>query len=131
MIHDFPFSYSISVDDMAFGDPYKYVKFDLDEKEIELWDDAIFAADNKYRQEEHNIYTYNYGDITFTAIKIQRKKELYYDQCLLDVDNTKQLFILWAYSQNLSRLSDHADCIFYVKKTDDILAKHYLNNCFI
>ena len=53
IIHDFVGPYTISTDDMAFGNPTKYVILDV-KKSVE-WDTAIKAADNQYRKLVHNL----------------------------------------------------------------------------
>jgi hypothetical protein len=57
-IHDFAGSYYVSIDDMAFGSPYKYVYLDPSTNEQDQWDDAIRKADDRFNKEEHNICLY-------------------------------------------------------------------------
>lgn len=57
-IHDFAGSEYVSVDDMAFGEPYKYIPLDPNHKEKINWDKSVLLSDYKYNQEEHNIFTY-------------------------------------------------------------------------
>jgi hypothetical protein len=40
---------------MAFGNPYKYVYLDPDNKEQDDWDSSIHKADERFRGEEHNL----------------------------------------------------------------------------
>ena len=53
IIYDFSGSFSITVDDMAFGDPTKYVKIDYADKQ--KWDDSIERANISYKEQEHNL----------------------------------------------------------------------------
>lgn len=55
-IHDFAGSYYVSIDDMAFGEPYKYVEIEPTFKEGENWDDNLQICDNRFFNEEHNIF---------------------------------------------------------------------------
>lgn len=55
-IHDFAGSYYISVDNMAFGDPHKYVHLKPDLREEEMWDEGIKMSDNRFKEEEHNLF---------------------------------------------------------------------------
>lgn len=57
IIHDFSSSYTVSVDDMAFGNPTKYVELDFENKEI--WDECIRKGDDEYRKMFHNIICNN------------------------------------------------------------------------
>lgn len=57
-IHDFAGSYYISVDEMAFNNPYKYVPLNPSLKEQENWDQAIKKCDDRFCNEEHNICLY-------------------------------------------------------------------------
>ncbi len=57
-IHDFAGSYYISIDDMAFGEPHKYVYLNPDLKQEGCWDEGIINADNQFKQEEHNLIMY-------------------------------------------------------------------------
>ena len=50
IIHDFAGPYFVSVDDMAFGNPTKYIELDLDSKELERYDDAIEGGKDDYSQ---------------------------------------------------------------------------------
>ena len=53
IIHDFSGSYSITEDDMAFGNPTKYVELDIQAKDT--WDEHVYRADEHYRGETHNL----------------------------------------------------------------------------
>lgn len=53
VIHDFSGSYSISVDDMAFGNPTKYVQLDIPNKT--KWNDHVKEGDDTYSTQEHNL----------------------------------------------------------------------------
>lgn len=57
IIHDFSGSYSITVDDMAFGNPTKYVELEINDKK--KWDENVKAADDQYKEESHNLFCNN------------------------------------------------------------------------
>lgn len=57
IIHDFSGSYSVTVDDMAFGNPTKYAILEVENKE--KWDEFISKGDDKYKDEEHNLFCNN------------------------------------------------------------------------
>ena len=49
VIHDFAGPYFVSVDDMAFGNPTKYLPLQLDESNIDSWDENVEKANVCYR----------------------------------------------------------------------------------
>lgn len=53
IIHDFAGPYTVSVDEMAFGNPTKYVKLEIEDKE--KWNEAVEKGDTCYRGRMHNI----------------------------------------------------------------------------
>ena len=55
VIHDFAGPYYVSVDDMAFGNPTKYIPLDIDEHNIDDWDNFVELGDEKYREMMHNL----------------------------------------------------------------------------
>lgn len=59
VIHDFAGSYYIGIDNMAFGNPHKYVMLNPDEREKARWDKAVEQGDERYNTEEHNLFTNN------------------------------------------------------------------------
>ena len=52
VIHDFAGSYSVSVDDMAFGNPTKYVPLG---PVSPAWDEHVEAGDKRFRKEVHDL----------------------------------------------------------------------------
>jgi hypothetical protein len=54
-IYDFAGSYYVSQDNMAFGNPYKYVELNPDMNEQIEWDDCIAKCNERFTNEEHNI----------------------------------------------------------------------------
>ena len=54
IIHDFAGPYFVSVDDMAFGNPTKYILLDLDSKELERYDDAIEGGKDDYSRQMYS-----------------------------------------------------------------------------
>ncbi|CAG9320856.1 unnamed protein product [Blepharisma stoltei] len=53
VIHDFSGPYTVSVDDMAFGNPTKYVPLECESKKS--WDEAVDKGDGEYSQRMHNL----------------------------------------------------------------------------
>lgn len=74
-IYDFAGSQFISEDDLAFGEPYKYVKF----KPCANWDQGILKANSKYWNEDHNLCVNNCHSHVATALENMRygNKSLY------------------------------------------------------
>ena len=56
IIHDFAGPYYISVNDMAFGRPLKYIKLDIPIKESIKLDKAINDADKIFEKRNHNLF---------------------------------------------------------------------------
>lgn len=54
VIHDFAGSRYVSVDNMAFGWPVKYVKLELTSAERQAWDAALEKGEEKYNEEEYS-----------------------------------------------------------------------------
>lgn len=59
IIHDFAGSYFIGIDNMAFGNPHKYVLLNPNENEKADWDKAVEKGDERFNTEEHNLCTNN------------------------------------------------------------------------
>jgi hypothetical protein len=55
-IHDFAGSFYISLDNMAFGDPVKYIQLNPNQEEQDHWDEAVSKSDDRFINEEHNIF---------------------------------------------------------------------------
>ena len=53
--HDFAGPYYVSIDDLAFGETYKYVTLDLEGVTEQEYDEAIKKADRVYERRMHNI----------------------------------------------------------------------------
>ncbi len=52
-IHDFAGSYSIGVDDFAFGKPYKFLRLNIDEhdkQQIKRYNEALKLTDKNYKK---------------------------------------------------------------------------------
>jgi hypothetical protein len=58
-VHDFAGPYYISVGNMAFGKPLKFMRLDVSQQETRLWDDAIMEADSIHQSRMHNIFCNN------------------------------------------------------------------------
>ena len=54
IIYDFAGPYYVSVDNMAFGNPTKYIYLDLSPKEIENYDDAILDGKDDYTEQMYS-----------------------------------------------------------------------------
>ena len=54
IIHDFAGPYSVSVDNMAFGNPTKYVLLDLDSREFDEYDSCIIGGTQDYREQDYS-----------------------------------------------------------------------------
>eukprot|EP00732_Lithocolla_globosa_P005890 Lithocolla_globosa_v1_NODE_6425_length_1089_cov_39.829787.p1 type:complete len:160 gc:universal NODE_6425_length_1089_cov_39.829787:1008-529(-) len=52
-IYDFAGPYFVSVDDMAFGTPTRYLQLDPKKAQIEEWDDSVTKASTVYRKRMH------------------------------------------------------------------------------
>ena len=59
IIHDFSGPYYVSTDDMAFGNPTKFVILELTQKEFNEYDKALEAAISKYSKMDYNFFTNN------------------------------------------------------------------------
>lgn len=57
IIHDFAGSCYVSVNDMAFGSPYKYLQLYPNEKEKQEWDNAVAKGDKRFNKQNHNLIT--------------------------------------------------------------------------
>jgi transmembrane protein 222 len=57
IIHDFSGDFSITINDMAFSDPTKYVKLDIPDKEA--WNACILQADSKFKKTRHSLLSNN------------------------------------------------------------------------
>jgi transmembrane protein 222 len=53
VIHDFAGPYTITIDDLAFGETHKYVPLDV--KEPQRYDTSVMKADKIYSEMMHNI----------------------------------------------------------------------------
>ena len=54
IIHDFAGPYFVSIDEMAFGNPTKYIMLDLNEREYDEYDKAVESGTNDYNNECYN-----------------------------------------------------------------------------
>jgi hypothetical protein len=57
IIHDFSGSCCVTVDDMAFGNPTKYVRLEVPNKTS--WNSHIESGDEMYRTQDHNLFCNN------------------------------------------------------------------------
>lgn len=55
VINDFAGPYTVTVDNMAFGDPTKYWQLDLSKVGDVEWDEAVTKASQEYRNRMHNL----------------------------------------------------------------------------
>ena len=68
IIHDFSGPYYVSIDDMAFGNPTKFVILNLSQKEFFEYDKAVEAATKKYNKMEYNFFTNNCHSFVANAL---------------------------------------------------------------
>ena len=54
IIHDFAGPYTVSIDNMAFGNPTKYVLLDLDSREYDEYDSCIEGGTQDYREKNYS-----------------------------------------------------------------------------
>ena len=59
VIYDFSGPYYVSIDDMAFGNPTKYLILELSQKEFYEYDKAVQSAMIKYNKMEYNFFWNN------------------------------------------------------------------------
>ena len=61
VIHDFAGPYHISIDNFAFGRPYKYVLLKEDKVKIDkrTWDNGVARSDERFSKEMHNLFSNN------------------------------------------------------------------------
>ncbi|CAI2381574.1 unnamed protein product [Moneuplotes crassus] len=55
MIHDFSGSFSISIDNMAFGKPTKYLPLELNDSNSDQYEECIDMADQKFKHMHHSL----------------------------------------------------------------------------
>lgn len=56
IINDFSSSYYVSIDEMGFSWPYKYVKLSLDENQKNKWDSTIKKANKHFSKKQFGIF---------------------------------------------------------------------------
>ena len=59
VIHDFSGPYYVSIDDMAFGNPTKFVILKLSQREFNDYDKAVQSAMIKYNKMDYNFFCNN------------------------------------------------------------------------
>ena len=59
IIHDFAGPYYVSIDNMAFGNPKKYVLLDLNSEEFENYDGAIEGGTQDYNEKYYSLFFNN------------------------------------------------------------------------
>lgn len=59
VIHDFAGPYTVTVDNMAFGNPTKYWQLDLSKVRDVEWDRAVQESSEVYRGRMHNLFCDN------------------------------------------------------------------------
>ena len=57
VIHDFAGPYTVTVDDLAFGETHKYVQLKIND--AAKYDQAVLKADCIYMKMMHNLFWYN------------------------------------------------------------------------
>ena len=74
IIHDFSGPYYISVDDMAFGQPTKYVKLDISENEIKEWDKSIMKGMGNYQKMNYSFFCNNCHSYCAHVLNVMKYK---------------------------------------------------------
>ena len=74
IIHDFSGPYYISVDNMAFGQPTKYVKLDIGENELIEWDKSIKKGMGNYEKEDYSFFCNNCHSYCAHVLNIMKYK---------------------------------------------------------
>ena len=59
IIYDFAGPYFVSIDNMTFGNPTKYVSLELNQKQINEYDKMIEESRNNYEKQMYNLITNN------------------------------------------------------------------------
>ena len=61
VIHDFAGPYTVGIDEMAFGEPTKYVQLDPELALVgsKKWNESVEKADETYSQMMHNLFCNN------------------------------------------------------------------------
>ena len=68
IIHDFSGPYYVSIDNMAFGNPTKFVILNLTQREFNDYDKAVESATIKYNKMEYNFFTNNCHSFVANAL---------------------------------------------------------------
>ncbi|CAI2381380.1 unnamed protein product [Moneuplotes crassus] len=74
VIHDFAGPYTISIDDMAFGEPTKYIPLELDDTNIDRYEEWIEIADEKFSRMNHNLCCNNCHSHCAYALDLMKYK---------------------------------------------------------
>mmetsp|Transcript_19681 Transcript_19681/g.16826 ORF Transcript_19681/g.16826 Transcript_19681/m.16826 type:complete len:194 (+) Transcript_19681:84-665(+) len=74
IIHDFSGPYTVTIDDMAFGRPQKYIPLEIDEHTSRVWDRALNKADENYRKQMHNLFCNNCHSHVAHALNLMHYK---------------------------------------------------------
>lgn len=79
IIHDFAGPYYVSIDNMSFGNPTKYVILNLDEKEINDYDKAVEIGTKHYKKQFYSFCCNNcHSFVAFVLNKMKYKERTNY-----------------------------------------------------
>lgn len=97
IIHDFAGSRYVSINDMAFGWPLKYVKLDINQQEKYQWDKAVEKGEDQYNGEEYNFCTNNcHSFVAYVLNKYKYKERGNYTMLSIWwLCSTKSKYISW------------------------------------
>ena len=97
VIHDFNGPYNVSVDNMAFGNPTKFVILQLTQKEFSEYDKAIEYGKKVYRKMDYNFFTNNcHSFIANVLNKLKYKGRSNYTMVdIWWIFSTKSIYITW------------------------------------
>ena len=97
IIYDFSGPYYVSIDNMAFGNPTKFVILDLSQKEFYEYDKAVQTATIKYNKMDYNFFTNNcHSFVAYALNKLKFKGRSDYN--MVDVWwmlSTRSRYLTW------------------------------------
>lgn len=72
VIRDFAGPYTVTEDDMAFGNPTKYWQLTPSKAEADSWDSAVHQASEEYKRRMHNLFCDNCHSHVARACNLMR-----------------------------------------------------------
>lgn len=98
IIHDFAGSKYVSINQMAFGWPTKYVLLDIDSSDKTLWDRAIEKGDERYNAEDYSFFINNcHSYVAYVLNTYKYKEKCNYNMFIIWwILCTKSKYISWS-----------------------------------